>query len=48
MRAFSIMGAYALIANNELLHLGMFIAVCFIRIKGEPDSLAGQDSLSDD
>ena len=27
MRAFSNMGAYALIANNELMHLGLFIAV---------------------
>jgi len=25
MRLFSIMGAYALIANNELIHLAMFI-----------------------
>ena len=25
MRLFSIMGAYSLIANNEMLHLGIFI-----------------------
>jgi hypothetical protein len=27
MRVFSIMGAYALITNNELLHFGMFIVM---------------------
>lgn len=30
MRAFSIMGAYALIANNELIHLGLFLMISLI------------------
>jgi hypothetical protein len=48
MRAFSIMGAYALIANNELMHLGMFIAVCSISIIGAPISSTDEGALSDD
>jgi len=32
MRLFSIMGAYSLIANNELIHLGMFVVVCLIKM----------------
>lgn len=33
MRAFSIMGAYALIANNELIHLAMFLAVTLVTVR---------------
>lgn len=31
MRLFSVMGAYALVANNELLHLCMFISLFFFK-----------------
>ena len=43
MRVFSIMGAYALITNNELLHFGMFIVMNLMYWQSHEDLAVQED-----